>query len=303
MCTYDLFAWTFPSVVGAFCNTYIGQPFDTIRVRMQDIDTKYKSSIDCLKHTLKSEGYRGLFKGSVASLYAAIAENTVVFGVNELLKQKLFNTGTKYSLSLSHDMMIGSISGLAATIASCPLETIKCNMQIDTTQNIKNKNMFDGMFDGRMVCMIKKLSFSELYTGFGASCSRNIPFYILYFPLYSRYIELLGYISDSTQNIKNKNISVINCAISGGLSGATTWAIVYPFDVIKCNQQIHTNTNLNMLNMAKLIYKTNGIIGLYSGFSPTMYRAFFANFALMYGVEITNILIGNNMVKHTEICL
>jgi solute carrier family 25 carnitine/acylcarnitine transporter 20/29 len=299
MRTYDLFAWTFPSVVGAFCNTYVGQPFDTIRVRMQDIDTKYKTSVDCLQHTIKSEGYRGLFKGSVASLYAAIAENTVVFGVNELLKQKLFNSGTKYSLSLSHDMMIGSISGLAATIASCPLETIKCNMQIDTTQNLlSNKNIFNG----QMIHMIKKLSITELYTGFGASCSRNIPFYILYFPLYSRYIELLEYVSksDSTQNTK---ISVINCAISGGLSGATTWAIVYPFDVIKCNQQIHTNTNINMLNMAKLIYKTNGLNGLYSGFSPTMYRAFFANFALMYGVELTNNMFGNHMDKHPEICL
>jgi solute carrier family 25 carnitine/acylcarnitine transporter 20/29 len=297
---YDLFTWTLPSVIGAFCNTYVGQPFDTIRVRMQDIDTKYKTSVDCLKHTIKSEGYRGLFKGSVASLYAAIAENTVVFGVNELLKQKLFNSGTKYSLSLSHDMMIGSISGLAATIASCPLETIKCNMQIDTSQ----KSLSDKyIFNGQMIQMIKKLSFSELYTGFGASCSRNIPFYILYFPLYSRYIELFEYISGSSQNIKNKKIDVINCAISGGLSGATTWAIVYPFDVIKCNQQIHTNTNINMMNMAKLIYKTNGFNGLYSGFSPTMYRAFFANFALMYGVELTNDMLGNDINKQPEIHL
>ena len=271
----DLTIGSMPGAMGAICNTYVGHPFDTVRVRMQDISTTHRTAMDCLKATIRNEGYRGLFKGSVSSMYAAMAENSVVFGVNEALKRKIYNSGTKSSLSLGHDMMIGSVSGFAATIASCPLETIKCNMQINDSNCVTKHRS--------MIKIYKELKISGLYSGFGASCTRNIPYYLLFFPLYSRYIKLISDVTHRSAHDQN----VFDYAIAGGMSSVTTWSIVYPIDVIKCNQQI-CQTNINMVKMSNLIYKTNGIKSFYAGYFPTIIRAFFANCALLFGVESMN---------------
>lgn len=275
----DLTIWSTPGIVGALCNTYVGHPFDTVRVRMQDISSPYKTATQCLRTTITNEGYKGLFKGSTSSLYASMAENSVVFGVNEVIKRKFYDSGTKSSLSLGQDMMIGSISGFAATIAACPLETIKCNMQINNSNCVtKHRSIIE---------ISKELKFSGLYNGFNASCARNIPYYLLFFPLYSRYIKM---ISDVTKRQK-RDQNVLDYAIAGGLSGATTWSIVYPFDVIKCNQQIH-RTKIDMMSMSRLLYNTKGIKSFYAGFRPTIVRAFFANTALLFGVEAMNQILG-----------
>jgi hypothetical protein len=272
----DFIITSIPSVVGAFFNTYAGHPFDTVRVRLQDVNTKYKSSFGCLTKTIKYEGIRGLFKGSISSLYGAIAENIVVFGVNEFIKREFYYVNTKTSIHIGHDMMVGAISGFAATVASCPFETIKCNMQINKYNS--------------MIHMFKDLKLYGLYTGFNASCARNIPFYILFFPLYTRYIELLTYSN-------KQNINVMTTTIAGGLSGAMTWAIIYPFDVIKCNQQIQ-QTHINMFNMSKMIYRTKGIRGFFAGLNPTIARAFIANAALIFGIESMNHLLGIDGMQH-----
>src|SRR5439155_4144835 len=93
----------------------------------------------------KTEGLRGIYKGSVSSLGANIAESSVVFGINEVLKREMYGSNTKSSTSFYQDMMIGSVSGLAATIVSCPLETIKCNTQVQ--KNTYNKTNYPLMFN------------------------------------------------------------------------------------------------------------------------------------------------------------
>ena len=70
----------------------------------------------------------------------------------ELLRE-LFQSDIKTSLSIKEDMLVGSVSGFVGTVASCPFETIKCNMQIDKTKSLRN------------------IKISNLYNGFGASCA------------------------------------------------------------------------------------------------------------------------------------
>lgn len=269
-----IFVNLLPGTIGAVLNAYVGHPFDTVRVRMQNVNGFYGSASECFIQTLKAEGIYGIFKGFTSSLCGIMAESSVVFCVNELIKRNLYNSTTKVSLSLHQDMMIGSVSGFVATIAACPFETIKCNIQV-------NKSSQTSMTDA--YCSIK---LRGLFSGFSASCFRNIPFYLLFFPFYSRYIGLMSHMSN--RNIKNHSIT--NLAIAGGLSGATTWACVYPMDVIKCNQQIH-KTKINIFQMMKTIYLKRGISGFYAGFYPTIFRAFPANAALVFGVEVTNFLL------------
>ena len=56
---------------------YIGQPLDTVKVKLQTFPALYKGTVDCFKQTLVKEGiYRGLYSGTLPSLAAQVCLET-----------------------------------------------------------------------------------------------------------------------------------------------------------------------------------------------------------------------------------
>ncbi|KAM9919574.1 hypothetical protein OXX80_012668, partial [Metschnikowia pulcherrima] len=41
----------------------VGHPFDTVKVRLQTSEGRFKGPMDCVWATFKSEGFRGFYKG------------------------------------------------------------------------------------------------------------------------------------------------------------------------------------------------------------------------------------------------
>ena len=67
-------------VLGGIAVTYVGQPLDTVKVKMQTFPSMYKGMIDCFVSTLKTDGItRGLYAGTVPAVVANVAENSVLF--------------------------------------------------------------------------------------------------------------------------------------------------------------------------------------------------------------------------------
>ncbi len=264
-----------PGIIGGIMNTYAGHPFDTIKVRMQNINGGYNGSIDCFKKTLKHEGFRGIYRGSIISTYGLMVENSIVFAVNENLKRRMHNVDGKQSLDLHQDMIFGSISGITASIISCPFESIKCQMQV--SEKKQSLSLYD---------TLKKMNISRLYNGLGATCFRTVSYYLCFFPIYTRSIDLISLITKRSKSKQN----LIDYSIAGGLSGAATWGIVYPMDVIKCNQQLNEK-KISIASIAKILYRNKGFRGFYAGFTPTILRSFPANAGLIFGIESTNFIL------------
>ena len=66
--------------LGATTSVYVGQPMDTLKVKMQTFPGLYPNLGICFRETLKKEGVvRGLYAGTVPSLAANIAENSILF--------------------------------------------------------------------------------------------------------------------------------------------------------------------------------------------------------------------------------
>ena len=62
--------------VGGVSCTYVGMPFDTIKVRLQTTDsTIFKTPYSAVLRTVKEEGVQALWKGSVPALTSALTEN------------------------------------------------------------------------------------------------------------------------------------------------------------------------------------------------------------------------------------
>ncbi len=64
-------------VSGGTASVYVGQPLDTVKVKMQTFPTMYRNAYHCFKTTLVQEGVRrGLYAGTVPSLAAQVCTNT-----------------------------------------------------------------------------------------------------------------------------------------------------------------------------------------------------------------------------------
>jgi solute carrier family 25 ornithine transporter 2/15 len=59
----------FSGVAGGIACVYVGQPLDTIKVKLQTYPNLYKNAFTCLKQTYSRDGiYKGLYAGTVPAL-------------------------------------------------------------------------------------------------------------------------------------------------------------------------------------------------------------------------------------------
>ncbi len=64
-------------LAGGTASVYVGQPLDTVKVKMQTFPTVYRNAFHCFKTTLAQEGVRrGLYAGTVPSLAAQVEIRT-----------------------------------------------------------------------------------------------------------------------------------------------------------------------------------------------------------------------------------
>jgi len=120
-------------VAGGVTCVYIGQPLDTVKVKLQSFPHLYKSSLSCLKQTYLKDGiYRGLYAGTVPALAANIAENAILFmsyGMCQRAICVLSNKKDIYELNSLQNAVSGSLAAFFASIALCPTELVKCKLQ------------------------------------------------------------------------------------------------------------------------------------------------------------------------------
>lgn len=119
------------SAGGVAC-VLVGQPLDTIKVKMQTFPNLYRNSLICFKETLLKESFRGLYAGTVPALAANVAENSVLFcayGVCQKAVQLLVHKESPESLSALDNAFAGFLAAFFSSFSLCPTELIKCRLQ------------------------------------------------------------------------------------------------------------------------------------------------------------------------------
>lgn len=237
----------------------LSQPFDTIKTKMQVNSNYYKTSLNCLRMTIKTDGIRGLYTGLPFPLIGNI-----------------FIVGTHFNVynRMDNPLIGGAIAGLMGSFISNPVEYIRIKMQLanqhdnhkhyssswDCVRTIVKKNGFSGLFRGQTITSLRE---TIGYTGFFSVYH--------YFPKSDEYPYLF------------KILKGIGC-------GMALWGTMYPIDVIKTHIQGNRleNSPLTVSGAFHTIFKSNGFRGFYKGFGLTMFRAVPVNVGIVATVDFYN---------------
>jgi len=201
--------------LAGFSQIVIGQPFDTVKVRLQT-NSHYNGTLCCIKSTA-FEGLRTFYKGSLPVI-CAIAPRQAVGFFGFAQGKQIFGNDTLPKLAAA-----GAWSALYTTPINAPTERVKNLQQVNNfygkTTNEVLRNLYK---EGGFRNVFKGTELTFLRYAFGNS---------IYFGSYE-FLKL-----NFLRKQNKSKISKQETVISGIFAGVTTWAIVFPVDVVKSKLQ------------------------------------------------------------------
>lgn len=224
--TRDLFS----ASIGSVCCCYVGQPFDTVKVRMQTSPDQFSSVVGSTTQILRNEGITAFWKGALPTSGGMILENCMAFGVNEALKRafpdaKNDGAAKEGPPSLWKPFAMGAITGCCSATVLLPSEIVKAKTQISTERHITSQQIVRQMMN--------KQGIRSFLVGFDAQLCRDSSFYALFFGGYELSCYLFRTFVPSMPD-------ELNYFLSGGIAGMGGWLFAMPFDVPKTNVSIVT---------------------------------------------------------------
>lgn len=110
-------------VISGWTQVIIMQPFEIIKIRLQTQDSRnpeYSGILDCLKKTVKNEGFMALYKGTLSPLIGVGFQVSVQFGLNEVCKRFLskFKKRSEDLLPLHLVACSGFIAGIGSGLVA-----------------------------------------------------------------------------------------------------------------------------------------------------------------------------------------
>ncbi|CAN0234265.1 unnamed protein product, partial [Phaeothamnion confervicola] len=108
----------------------VGQPFDTIKVRIQTRGHLYKNAVHCFRKTVQAEGPGGLFRGMAPPLATATIVNAVAFSTYAETMRHICNDRDSRAIVHAKEFAAGCFAGGVQCALLTPAELVKCKLQV-----------------------------------------------------------------------------------------------------------------------------------------------------------------------------
>ncbi|XP_048187341.1 mitochondrial ornithine transporter 2-like [Perognathus longimembris pacificus] len=277
--------------VGGVACVLTGQPFDTMKVKMQAFPTLYRGLTDCFLKTYHQVGLRGFYRGTSPALLAYVAQSSVLFmcyGFCQETVRKAAGLGPGQPLSDLQNAASGSLASAFAALVLCPTELVKCRLQTTYEMELARKIEPSPKSIWPVVKNIfMKEGFLGFYHGLSSTLTQEIPGHFFYFGGYelSRSFFASGGSKDE--------LGPVPLMLSGGIAGVCLWLIIFPLDCIKSRIQVlsASGKQAGLVRTFLTIVRDEGILTLYSGLKATMVRAIPSNAALFVVYEYSRKLM------------
>ncbi|WIA14231.1 hypothetical protein OEZ85_002769 [Tetradesmus obliquus] len=304
-----------PGVSGGVARIMVGQPFDTVKTRLQVLgrgtigaagmppEMVYNSGLDCVRKMMKSEGSSAFYKGAAAPLLG----NMVLLGIH-------FPTFTKTRAYLEQSnapgaftpwkiLAAGAAAGAAGSVVSTPTEHIRTKMQMVRKNNIlaQMKGAAAGHlnpqenYKGNWDCAKKILrnhGLRGIYSGYMSTLLRDMQGYAWFFFGYEAAIRGLAGPGRTKADLEYWQVMG-----AGVMAGFGLWGSMFPIDTIKSKIQADSLSKPQFkgaLDCLERSLQVEGFAGLWRGVVPAMLRAVPVNAAIFLTVEGTRQLIAES---------
>lgn len=239
--------------------TVVGYPLDTIKVRMQT-QARVGGILSTAAFLVRTEGVLSLYKGMTPPLLSLSILNTVNFTTYAYFHEMLQSERGWDPKNGIAGAMIGPLSATVSTVENL----VKTQMQLD--------NVYKKQYKGSLDCvqkLVKTHGFKILYTGHTVNTAREATFLSSYFFVYEGLRKELIHMG-------NQDVNKWAVPLAGGLSGAFAWGISFPLDCVRAVIQGSnlSGTRQGTVEVFRTLLIQKGFIGLYSGLTPSIARAF-----------------------------
>ncbi|ANZ75378.1 BA75_02639T0 [Komagataella pastoris] len=248
------------SYTSSILSTTVGFPLDSLKTRMQT--HSFNSAFQCFLYTIKSEGYRGLFRGIAAPLVSTSFSKSLGVSIYIFFKTPVTEIRDKYLAytklrvdehpqrnsilnNIPTSLFAGFLSGSLVSLFACPFEFTKLFSQIQilvskSTASAHNSAQAAPKSTLRVARdIVATDGLKGLYSGYRYHLMRDSTSTALFFTIYETFKMALGAISPDDGYVQGSSIpsGPIVIIISGALSGVFTWATVFPIDTVKAMYQ------------------------------------------------------------------
>uniref|UniRef100_A0A1B6IJU5 Mitochondrial ornithine transporter 1 n=1 Tax=Homalodisca liturata TaxID=320908 RepID=A0A1B6IJU5_9HEMI len=256
--------------LGAVALVYVGQPLDTVKVKMQTFPHMYRGMWDCMRQTVRYEGLlRGLYAGTVPALVANCAENSVLFaayGACQKAVAYVTNTPRVEDLGALGNATAGCLGSFFSSFTLCPTELIKVQLQAAREFAIaNNQKVRIGAFKLTRH-IIQTEGVSGMFRGLGSTIAREMPGYFVFFGGYEATRSML-----TPPGKTKEECGTVPTMIAGAVGGFALWTVIFPADLVKSRIQVNCLDG-TFLSVTLDIIKKEGVKALYSGLRPTLIR-------------------------------
>ncbi|KAI8381093.1 mitochondrial carrier [Radiomyces spectabilis] len=247
----------------------VGQPLDTIKVRLQVDQSRFKGAWDCGVQTVKNEGFFALYKGMASPLVGIGAVNALLFAANSRIK-KAMQTHPDDPLSIGQIALAGAGAGIVNSVLASPVELLKIKMQAQYGSASTGQTSY---YKGPIDCvkhLIRQHGFGNgfLLWGMSATVAREIPAYAGFYAGFETMRRTL------TRD-QQEPASVWQLMASGATGGISYWLACYPLDVVKSVAQNEATPpkGFYIIRILLQIYARDGVQGLFRGITPSIVRS------------------------------
>lgn len=235
----------------------------------------FRGTIDALTRIARQEGVGVLWRGTGLSLTMAVPMVGIYLPLYDAMLEYAQKQGTGYYAPL----LAGTAARSVAVYCTSPIELMRVRVQsvihntLDSSSHVttdhrrilpSNTNTNTKLSLASRVGQMK-----HLWRGVGATLWRDVPFSGLYWALVEPIREQLVPKDGPTSEWQVFEAN----AIAGGVSGAIAGAITTPFDVVKTRMQVYHTNNVKTFSMMKDIFVSEGLAGLFKGWSARSSKA------------------------------
>ncbi|TFK42496.1 mitochondrial carrier domain-containing protein [Crucibulum laeve] len=229
----------------SYISTFAGYPLDSLKSRLQT--TRGPITIPKLASLVyREEGitgfYRGLWIPLITISFVRAASFTIYSRTKEIFRENnILQRNSIIDASVTGGIS-GALSGALISFGSAPFELVKVRRQLEYSI-AASKGISLAKPPGTLAAVkeiYKGNGFAGLYTGFRLHFVRDTSGTALYFLEYDGMRHILGRKRSGEQGPTPSWLPIHQSLVPfvcGSLAGVTSWALIYPLDVVKTKVQ------------------------------------------------------------------